>query len=376
MTETTDSTNYEYIELKNDINDDGDDQENEYINNISNDRKINIKGVLIMIFGAICYSILVSIIKWASNLGYQSMQILIFKSMIQISIAIPISLMKFENKNKNNAFFMSSIKCDFKNLLTKTKQIGKKLWIFIIFRGIFGALTSIFYFEAITKLPIGDAMAIYSMYPVPTSFVAICILNENISYKYFISLLLCIIGTFLIIHPVFIFGDNTEENKSIIIGYITAIISAILMSGVFIFIRLAKKAPPTILIISQGISCIIEGVILLFIFQHFYLLYTIYDYICLLSIGCIGYLAQWSLTKSSQILPAALSSILRSTEILWTYLSQIIFFNQLPSYLTIIGVIAILIAILTVTLEKIRQKKERDKQETQSISLSTQKTNN
>ena len=336
--------NNEYIPLENDIS-----QGQKQTNDDGNDgRKLSLKGVLIMILGAICYSILVSMIKWASNLGYQSMQILIFKSAIQISIAIPLSLIIFNH---------NSIKCDWKNLIENTKQIDKKLWIFIICRGIFGALTSIFYFESIARLPIGDAMAIYSMYPVPTSFVAICILNENISYKYILSLILCIIGIFLIIHPSFIFGMD-DPDKSMFVGYIAAIISAILMSGVFIFIRLAKKAPPTILIVSQGISCIVEGVVIMLLFQNFYGLFTVYDYICLLSIGCIGYLAQWNLTKASQLLPAALSSILRSTEILWTYLSQILIFHQLPSYFTIFGVASIFIAIFIVTSEKIRQNRE------------------
>ena len=46
-------------------------------------------GIFIMIFGAVCYSLLVVIVKWASNLGYESMQILIFKASTQIIIAIP-----------------------------------------------------------------------------------------------------------------------------------------------------------------------------------------------------------------------------------------------------------------------------------------------
>ena len=135
------------------------------------------------------------------------------------------------------------------------------------------------------------------------------------------------------------------------------------MSGVFIFIRLAKKAPTTILIIVQGISCIIEGVIFGFLLETFRGLYNWEDYVCLLSVGVIGYGAQWSLTKASQLLPAALASILRSTEILWTYTWQMILFRQYPSYLTVLGVVAILVGVLVVTLDKIKQKEAKQKVE-------------
>eukprot|EP01084_Bolivina_argentea_P248632 415942_1 len=313
------------------------------------ERKITIFGVCIMLFGAICYSGLVSIVKWASNLGYASMQILLFKASTQIAIAIPFSLIKCNRK--------FSIECGLSDLKENIRKIDNKLWIFILLRGLFGALTTVFYFEAIVKLPVGDAIVLYSMYPVPTAFVSFCALNEGLSYKYIFSLVLCVIGTFLIIQPDFIFGSDIGQNEyNIMIGYVSAILSAVLMSGVFIFIRLAKAAPPTILIIAQGISCIIEALIIGLIFQHFNGLNTVNDFICLCSIGIVGYCAQWSLTKASQILPAALSSLLRSTDIIWTYLAQILIFHELPSYLTYIGAFIILFAILFVTMEKIKQK--------------------
>ena len=53
---------------------------------------VSIIGICFMIFGAICYSVLVSFIKWGSNLGYGSMQLLIFKSAMQITIAVPFSM--------------------------------------------------------------------------------------------------------------------------------------------------------------------------------------------------------------------------------------------------------------------------------------------
>ena len=231
------------------------------------------------------------------SLGYGSMQLLIFKSAMQISIAVPFSMIQWDAASSSRC----PLRCSFSELALKIKAMDCKLWCFVLFRGIFGAITSVVYFEAIAHLPIGDAMALYSLYPIPTVFVAFIALRERVSIHYVVALLLSVAGTVILIHPAFVFGDDLGEDhhKETMTGYIAAILSAVLMSGVFIFIRLAKAAPPTVLIVAQGISCIVEGVVIGLWLQSFYGLHSVADYVCLCSIGVIGFGAQWGLTKLS-----------------------------------------------------------------------------
>merc|ERR1712190_719574 len=58
----------------------------------------------------------------------------------------------------------------------------------------------------------------------------------------------------------------------------------------------------------------------LFKFVGFYDWYTIHQWIVLCSIGIVGYLAQITMTFSAQKLEARLSSFIRSSDIIWTYI--------------------------------------------------------
>ncbi len=52
--------------------------------------------------------------------------------------------------------------------------------------------------------------------------------------------------------------------------------------------------------------------------------------------------------------PAGLGSIARSSDILWGYILEMIVFDEIPSWSTAVGVILILIALFTVSYEKMK----------------------
>ena len=135
---------------------------------------------------------------------------------------------------------------------------------------------------------------------------------------------------------------------------------------------MAGKVPAIALIASQGFFSCLLGLTILGVtfygdksFKAYHGFGTDYlDYICIASICGIGYVAQWSLTRGGQLLIAGLASLMRSTDIAWSFLLGLICFHQKPNVYTIIGAVVMFFSILMVSLEKLKsvqQPKQDDK---------------
>ena len=61
------------------------------------------------------------------------------------------------------------------------------------------------------------------------------------------------------------------------------------------------------------------------------------------------------MTIGAQILPAGLSSLLRSSEIIWAYIFQMICFKDTPSAIEAIGAIIVMVSIIMTSHEKVKK---------------------
>ena len=204
-----------------------------------------------------------------------------------------------------------------------------------------------------------DAITVFSSYPVVTAFLAWIILKEKITILHFVSLLLVILGVYLIAK-----GSTDPTNESVIIqsqfdiyfGYGLCVLASFISSFVFIFIRLAtKKTPALLLIYSQGIFGLIVSIILCIVFQKFIWInqYTYTTIIVMLLFGVASLISQYTMTVSAQIIPAGIASLIRSLDSFWSYIWQILIFQFLPTYVTIIGAILVLLGVGIVSIQKV-----------------------
>ena len=151
---------------------------------------------------------------------------------------------------------------------------------------------------------------------------------------------------------------------------IVAISSACFKCGVYICIKLAGDIPAAILIMSQGISSFcFSGLILALWFQefHFFSGNLWQEYVCVFGVCSIGYFAQYTLTRGGQILIAGLASLMRATDIAWSFLWGWLFFQQMPNYLTFIGATLMFMSVLLITLEKIKKSSAKNKELEQNL---------
>ena len=117
----------------------------------------------------------------------------------------------------------------------------------VLMRGIFGGLSFMFKFHALSTLPLGDATALMAVYPVITIFLAHIFLGEVIRPLHIVAAISSILGAVLISQPRFLFGDDgddmndDDDDSNRVAGYISAFLENIFCSGVIVTIRKAGK---------------------------------------------------------------------------------------------------------------------------------------
>eukprot|EP01084_Bolivina_argentea_P108000 193033_1 len=312
-------------------------------------------GIGLMVTSAVLFSFNGVLIKWGADIGYQSMEIFVFRSGFQLLITV-IATFFVQSKTSFIGFTLS-----FENF-NKFKTLEKPLIKWVILRGVTAGIAGICYFHAITIIPLGDAITVFSIYPVVTAFIAWIILRERISIIHGIALAVAIVGIYLI-------ASGTEdkdtsvkirENTSwfeLYFGYIASVIGALSGGFVFVFIRLAtKRTSPIILVYSHGFFCLLLSAIV-GCFQGYQWIKhkTGETIIIMLCFGVVGYFGQWTMNKSTQLIPAAVSSLVRSSDSVFSYVWQVVIFLTIPSTETIIGAICVIFGIFLVSIEKLRK---------------------
>ena len=237
---------------------------------------------------------------------------------------------------------------------------------------IWGFIVTVCYFYSLEVLPVGDAVIINSLYPIFTIFLAGLFLGEEITFRKQMIALIGIVGAILISSPSFLTGSLVNDlatstrttahfHQKNSLGYIIGLIGGIAFS--FELIILKKAGDMGINVLNIMFSNCFFGIFST-LFLHITvgrsmlnemwflpkepeaLLYIIGLCACNMGAGAL-------ITYSAQFAPAGLSSIVLSTDILWSYLLEVVVFHQVPSLTTIIGVILILSMSMVIAAEKI-----------------------
>ena len=235
----------------------------------------------------------------------------------------------------------------------------------VVLRGIVGGgFGFICYFYSIKSLPLGDAITLFSIYPVYTIFMAKFFLDENITCSHVVVTILNLIGGALIAGPSFLSyknGDNaTHDDQYNPLGYITALVGGVFAASVVILIRKAGTLGVYTLQLLFSWCCfgLISSVAFGFTFgllvEGMWVLPSdrkAWSYI--FATCAVGTLAHAFLNYAGRFAPAGLCALVRSTDILWAYVLEVVVFEEIPRFSTIAGAVLILVSLTTIAIEKI-----------------------
>mmetsp|Transcript_13924 Transcript_13924/g.33367 ORF Transcript_13924/g.33367 Transcript_13924/m.33367 type:complete len:463 (-) Transcript_13924:4632-6020(-) len=233
------------------------------------------------------------------------------------------------------------------------------LYKIVIVRGFVGGFGFCLYYFTISALPLGDAVTILSLNPVVTVVLASIFLEEDATVSKIVAATCSVIGALLMARPSFLFGSTEEEKLEEVnnIGYITGLLGACCGATVYILIRKAgKKGVHTLNMLFSWcvFGLTISTTILLFSSATFVVPSSTTVRLYILLACCSGTTAHFLLNYAARKTPAGIASIVRSSGILWSYILEVIVFNQVPSALTVTGVVLIATSLAVVAMDKNR----------------------
>ncbi|NXY66013.1 S35G1 protein, partial [Callaeas wilsoni] len=229
----------------------------------------------------------------------------------------------------------------------KTGFLGPKgKRIFLFFRGFFGSTAMVLLYYAYQVMPLADATVITFTSPVFTSLLAWIFLKEKYSLWDLLFTLFAVTGVILIARPPFLFGSrvtgiegNYTDHLKGTIAAITSTLSA--ASTIVILRKMGKSVHFFLSIWYYAVIGLIGCVIVLFVLNEWHLPHCGRDRVFLVLIGVLGLGGQIFLTKALQIEKAGPVSIMRTMDVVFAFILQVLFLNHLPTWWTVGGALCV-----------------------------------
>lgn len=265
------------------------------------------KGMIFIMSAALSFSLTDSLVKFSGDLPL--MQKVFFRNLIAL-IIVSLSIIK-----------------------NKQSIIGKNIPALML-RSVFGYLSVIFSFYAISNLLLADTSILQNTSPFFAIIFSLLFLKEPFRKHLVPTLILAFLGAFLVIKPQFNYT---------IIPSLAALTSGILSGAVFCTIRHLGKTdhPRTIVFWFSAISLLIT---LPFLFMGQYVAPSPAQWMVLVLIGVCGTLGQFFMTNGYRYAPASELSIYNYTQILFTLIIGMVFWGEFPDFLSLFGGFLILLA--------------------------------
>ena len=258
----------------------------------------------------------------------------------------------------------------------------------LVFGAMVGSMGWLTNLVSVSFMPLGDAMTIILSNAIPTTILAAIFFKERFRMIKWICFMLVVTGIVLVIRPSFVFYDerNRDEdfidastdttasfhnNKTSIHGnyYYIGAISAV---GCMIFrsvqsiaskylVQNNSNCSVELIIWYLGIACLIISLLLPFCFDgHQRIIYSdrstkeysVSQWLGLFGRAMLVYGNLWMHFKALTLVSPVIVAFVRLTEILLSYIVQILFFDTIPNVSAIVGACNVIIACVVIVSEE------------------------
>ena len=313
-------------------------------------------GIFFIMLGAFSFSVMFLLVK-VMGPNANTFTLVLYRSLVQILISYAKLLYTGENP-------LGPPECRF--------------WLIV--RGIFGSGAVCAWFFGIQILPLPDAVTLQFTTPAFAALIAVWLVGEKWLPLDQIGAVVCLLGVAFIAHPTWLFGnsavgDQDDSNSSNLFLKALAVMiteAGAAMAGIaYVSVRkIGHRASAVVMVLYYGSlsvpMCIIGSGLLQGDWNPFFLdpaVYTLKDYFLLLLMGLGGYGGQWFTNLGLQHESAATATLATCTQIVWTYIFELLFLHEGVNSWSLAGTGLILGYMLIVAFFKMLEArvKEQDK---------------
>lgn len=180
--------------------------------------------------------------------------------------------------------------------------------------------------------------------PVFVAIFSRVFLGEPCGLFNIFTIILTLLGIVFIVKPPSLFGEDSEASEpegNYFWGPLAAIASAIFTANAMIIIRVLRDLHHSVVICNFGIFACVFTLGLLLTTNGF-CMPSCENRFLILALGVFSFWGQILLTISLKLEEAGVISITRSTTIVFAFIWQVIFFNQIPCFYSIFGALLII----------------------------------
>ena len=356
-------------------------------------------GLLLLFVSAILYSMAGVFVKLAASNNkaggpLASSELVLLRALFQGAlVVIGLCLYRETDAAAAAAAAANNNNNTNKRLIWQPFGATRDIQSIVILRGMMGATGFCLYFYTIAALPLGDATALIALKPIPTIFLGRLCLGEPIRGLHIMVTVLSILGSLLIARPSFIFANAHQQQQEAqqdspsglsstsqhqtpeaSWGHVTGLLGACAAASVVILIRKAGSigAHTLQLLFSWAFFDILFSSAILWWQQfskaghreqeqqqqpqHYSWKWpattTAWFYVVALSV--LGAAAHFLLNYASQLATASLGSIVRSSDMMFAYIWEMLVFHQIPDKYTWMGVALIALSLGLIAIDKVR----------------------
>ena len=208
-------------------------------------------------------------------------------------------------------------------------------------RAVFGLISMSLFFISFKYLPIGTAVSLRYIAPIFAAIFAVFLLKEKLKPIQFLFFLIAFVGVLILKG----FDPNVSNTGMILV------ISASFFTGlVYVFIRkIGQKDHPVVVVnYFMFLATLVGGIISLFIWVQ----PKAWDWVLLASLGVFGYFGQVYMTKAFQAADTNRVAPIKYTEVIFTILIGVFWFQDDYSIWSFLGLFLIISALIANTLVK------------------------
>lgn len=294
-----------------------------------------LQGIYLITLSTFLFSMMDGLIKWTGE-SYPVIQLVFFRCVFAL---IPIGLMLWK---------AGGIKT------LKTKQPFKHF-----FRGSVGMLAMFCVFTSFTILPMAEVVSILFMVPLLTSIIAIPVLGEKIGLHRSIAIVMGFVGVLIIVQP----GPDLLSSDAIY-----PIMAAVLMSCAMITVRILGRTDhgSTISFYFTIFGIFVSSIGISF---SGWVMPQGFDWVLLITIGVLGGIAQYLMTRSFAIAEVAALSPFKYSALIWSAGLAYFIWGEVPEWEVWVGASIIVASSLYMLHREIYWAKKDKMQKQQKYSL-------
>lgn len=309
-------------------------------------------ALLLLSLSAFLYSVMGTFVKLAvTEGGLPSTEMVLLRAIVQGVVVVTAMMFWREHDHSNSRLIWVPLG------RTPIRNV-------VVARGMVGGLGFLFYYYTMSVLPLGDATTLLSLNPVLTVIAGAVVLKESLHISHVVAALGSVVGCVFMARPSFLFdqhGAAVHSSSTPSLGYLTAALGACCGATVYILIRRAGKGGVHTLqllfswVLFGIVFSLLVGVALPWINgkgSTFVWPADSQTWRYVLGTCVFGSSGHFLLNYAARHAPAGLSSIIRTSGIVWSYMLELLVFHQGPVPLVTAGVLLIVASLATIALEK------------------------